>query len=214
MIDVKKMTGIDVSHWQGTIDFKKVKAAGYDFVIIKAGGSDAGFYKDKKFETNYKKAKEAGLFVGAYYFVGPKCVTALDGEADAKRFLKILEGKVFEFPVYIDIETTPARLKRGATDAVIAFCGTLEMAGYYAGVYASDVGGFKDRLEAHRLGRFDKWVARYGSKPRFVTSYGMWQKSSKGAVPGIKGNVDLDESYLNYPAIMARNNLNGCQASN
>lgn len=214
MSDAKKMKGIDVSHWQGSVDFKKVKAAGYDFVIIKAGGSDAGFYKDKKFETNYKKAKEAGLFVGAYYFVGKNCVSALDGEADAKRFLKILEDKSFEFPVYIDIETTPARLKKGATDAVISFCGTLELAGYYAGVYASDLGGFRDRLEAWRLVRFDKWVARYGSKPQFVTKYGMWQSSSKGRVPGINGNVDLDESYYDYPAIMARNGLNGCQASN
>ena len=65
MSDAKKTYGIDVSHWQGTIDFKKV-AKVCDFVIIKAGGSDAGFYTDKKFERNFEKAKEAGLSVGAY----------------------------------------------------------------------------------------------------------------------------------------------------
>ena len=207
MKDAKTMYGIDVSHWQGTVDFKKVKAV-CDFVIIKAGGSDAGLYTDKKFERNYEKAKEAGLFVGAYYFVGKNCVSYADGVADAKRFLKIIEGKTFEYPLYIDIETTPTYKKQGATDAVIGFCDTLEKAGAYAGIYASDVGGFKDRLCIDRLRVYDKWVARYGSKPKFVEKFGMWQKSSKGVIQGIRGNVDLDESYLNYPEIMKRAGLN------
>ena len=67
---------IDISHWQGNIDFEKVRASGIEGVIIKSGGSDAGFYKDNMFETNYSKAKAAGLHVGAYYFVGAGCVTA------------------------------------------------------------------------------------------------------------------------------------------
>ena len=209
MSDAKKTHGIDISHWQGVVDFKKV-AEVFDFVIIKAGGSDAGFYRDKKFETNYKKAKEAGLCVGAYYFVGKDCTSYAAGVADAKRFIELLAGKSFEYPVYIDIEQTPIVKRQGATDAVIGFCETMETAGYYVGVYASDISGFKDRLVLSRLLAFDKWVARYGSKPKFVTRYGMWQKSSKGVVAGIKGNVDIDEAYLNYPAIMARKHLNGC----
>ena len=209
MSDAKKTYGIDVSHWQGAIDFKQV-ATVCDFVIIKAGGSDAGFYRDKKFETNYKRAKEAGLFVGAYYFVGKDCTTYDAGVADAKRFIDLLAGKSFEYPVYIDIEQTPVVKRQGATDAVIGFCETMENGGYYVGVYASDIGGFKDRLVLSRLTAYDKWVARYGARPKFVTKYGMWQKSSKGVISGIKGNVDLDEAYLNYPAIMARNHLNGC----
>lgn len=209
MSDAKKTHGIDISHWQGIIDFKKV-AEVFDFVIIKAGGSDAGFYRDKKFETNYKKAKEAGLCVGAYYFVGKDCTSYAAGVADAKRFIELLAGKSFEYPVYIDIEQTPIVKRQGATDAVIGFCETMETAGYYVGVYGSDISGFKDRLVLSRLSAFDKWVARYGSKPKFVTKYGMWQKSSKGVVAGIKGNVDINEAYLNYPAIMARKHLNGC----
>lgn len=207
MSDAKKTYGIDVSHWQGTIDFKKA-AKVIDFVIIKAGGSDAGFYTDKKFERNYQKAKEAGLFVGAYYFVGKNCTSYADGVADAKRFLEIIKGKTFEYPLFIDIEQTPIWKRQGATDAVIGFCRTLEAAKCYAGIYASDIGGFKDRLVLSRLGAFDKWVARYGSKPKYVTKYGMWQKSSKGMIDGIKGNVDLDEAYLDYPKIMARTGLN------
>lgn len=209
MSDAKKTHGIDISHWQGVIDFKKV-AEVFDFVIIKAGGSDAGFYRDKKFETNYKKAKEAGLCVGAYYFVGKDCTSYAAGVADAKRFIELLAGKSFEYPVFIDIEQTPIVKRQGATNAVIGFCETMETAGYYVGVYASDISGFKDRLVLSRLLAFDKWVARYGSKPKFVTKYGMWQKSNKGVVAGIKGNVDIDEAYLNYPAIMARKHLNGC----
>ena len=205
--DAKKTYGIDVSHWQGTIDWKKASKM-IDFAIIKAGGSDAGFYKDSKFDRNYEKLKENGVSVGAYYFVGKDCTTYAAGVADAKRFLDIIKGKNFEFPLFIDIETTPIHKRQGATDAVIGFCETLEKAGAYAAIYGSDVGGFKDRLVLSRLAAFDKWVARYGSKPKYVTKYGMWQKSSKGVIQGIKGNVDLDEAYLDYPAIMARTGLN------
>ena len=85
--------GIDVSHWQGTIDWNKVKKAGIEFAIIKVGGSDAGFYTDSKWEANYKGAKAAGIPIGAYYFVGKDCVTASAGKADAERFLQILKGR-------------------------------------------------------------------------------------------------------------------------
>ena len=95
--------GIDVSHWQGNIDWNKVKKAGIEFAIIKAGGSDAGFYTDSKWEANYKGAKAAGIPIGAYYFVGKDCVTAAAGKADAERFLKILKGKQLEYPVYMDL---------------------------------------------------------------------------------------------------------------
>lgn len=203
------MKGIDVSRWQGEINWKAVKNDGIDFAIIKAGGSDDGFYKDSRFEENYKNAKEAGLSVGSYYFVGPGCVSSTDGAADAKRFLDIIKGKQFDMPVYIDIETTPPALKREATDAVIAFCEALEKAGYYVGIYASDISGFKDRLDCDRLADYDKWVAKYGAKPIYVKSYGMWQISSSGTVNGVKGYVDIDEAYKDYPNIIKKACLNG-----
>lgn len=209
MSDVKTLTGIDVSHWQGVVDFDKVRRDGVDFAVIKAGGSDAGFYKDKKFERNYKNATEAGLYVGAYYFVGKNCTSYADGVADADRFLDLIKGKRFDMPVYIDIEQTPVYKRQGATDAVIGFCGRLESAGYYVGIYGSDIGGFKDRLVLSRLSAYDKWVARYGSKPKYVQKYGMYQYTSKGHVDGIKGYVDLDIAYYDYPSIIQRNHLNG-----
>ena len=138
--------GIDVSHWQGNIDWAKVKASGVQFAIIKAGGSDAGFYTDSKWERNYRGAKANGIAVGAYYFVGPKCTSADAGKADAQRFLKLLKGKQLEYPVFMDNEVQPASSRAGTTQATIAFCRTLENAGYYAGVYGSAYSGFRDRM--------------------------------------------------------------------
>ena len=111
--------------------------------------------------------------------------------------------------MYIDLETTNTWDKTGATDACIGFCQTMEQAGYYCGIYASDIYGFADRLDISRLAAFDKWVARYGSKPQYVRTYGVWQKSDEGRVPGISEKVDLDESYMDYPSIIKDKGLNG-----
>ena len=201
--------GIDVSHWQGVIDWLSVKESGIEFAILKAGGSDDGFYTDSTFEQNYKEAKAVGLPVGAYYFVGSLCTSRADGIADAKRFLEIIKGKSFEYPVYIDLESTNPAAKAGATEACIGFCETMEAEGYYCGIYASDVSGFAERLDITKLQKFDKWVARYGSKPQYVKTYGMWQYSRTGTVSGISGYVDMDESYMNYPEIIKGAGLNG-----
>lgn len=201
--------GIDVSKYQGNIAWKQVKDSGIEFAIIKAGGSDDGFYTDHTFEANYRNAKAVGLPLGAYYIVGSGCVSKEDGIADAKRFLKMLEGKTFEYPVYIDLETTSPATKSGTTDAVLAFCQTMEAAGYFCGIYASDISGFKERLELSRLKTRALWVASYGSMPKYVSSYGIWQKSSTGRVPGIVEDVDLDECYIDYPAIIKSRGENG-----
>jgi GH25 family lysozyme M1 (1,4-beta-N-acetylmuramidase) len=201
--------GIDVSVYQGDIDWKNVKNSGIEFAIIKAGGSDSGFYTDSKFEQNYANAKAVGMPVGAYYFVGSGCISKADGIADAKRFLEIIKGKTFEYPVYIDLEATSPSNRNGATEACIGFCETMENAGYYCGIYASDVSGFNDRLDLSRLSKFDKWVARYGSKPVVVKSYGIWQKSDSGRISGINGNVDEDTAYKDYPTIIKNAGLNG-----
>lgn len=201
--------GIDISHWNGDIDFNKVKAAGIEFVIIKAGGSDRGFYTDSKFRENYEKAKAAGLFVGAYYFVGKKFYGDLSGIEDAKRFIKILQGMQFEYPVYLDVETTDARYKELATDAAIAFCSTMEAAGYYVGVYASDISGFKEKLNHDRLIAYAHWVARYGKDPEVCKEGVIHQYSSKGAVDGIVGSVDLDKTSCDYSKYIIAGGFNG-----
>ena len=204
-----QIKGIDVSRWQGNIDFTKVAQAGYKFVIVKAGGSDAGFYTDKNYYANVQNAQSAGLDVGAYYFVGKKCNSYEAGLADAKRFAKMLQPFRFTYPVYIDFEAPDGSNKKGNTDAVNAFCAHMEACGYYSGIYASDISGFKDRLNLADTSAYDKWVARYGSAPKYVKKYGIWQYSSSGNVPGIAGKVDLDYSYNDYAKIIKENHLNG-----
>lgn len=205
------MKGIDVSRWQGSINWNAVRYAGIEFAIIKAGGSDYGFYKDPYFEANYSGAKAAGIHVGTYYFVGPGCTSAADGKADAERFIAQLVGKQFDFPVYIDFEAPNAANRAGNTDACIAFCETMEAAGYYVGIYASDYSGFKDKLDKKRLLPYTWWVAHYGaSKPDYATeNAGVFQYSSSGSVAGIRGRVDMNECYADYSKTIIAGGYNG-----
>lgn len=204
------MKVIDISHWQGDVNFVDVKNAGYQGVIIKAGGSDAGFYKDSKFESYYNGAKAAGLYVGSYYFVGSGCVSTDDGRADGERFANLIKEKQFELPVYMDVEAPPAGKKAGVTDSIIGFCSVMENKGYFVGIYASDISGFCDRIDYDRIkDKYTLWVARYGSNPTYVKKYDMWQYSSTGRVNGINGNVDLDECYVDFPSIIKNGGFNG-----
>lgn len=201
--------GVDISHWNGSIDFDKVKASGVEFVIIKAGGSDKGFYIDPMFITNYNKAKAAGLFVGAYYFAGKNFRGIESGITDARKFIKILEGLKFDYPVFLDIEAQENRYKDSITDATVAFCEVMEKAGYFVGIYASDISGFKDKLNHERIKDYAHWVARYGKEPEVCKNYGIWQYSSKGSVPGICGSVDLDLSAVDYAKTITEKGFNG-----
>ena len=202
--------GIDVSHYQGIIDWKALAEAGLIFAILKAGGSEGGKrYKESMFERNYTEAHKYGIQLGCYFVNGKQCCTEEQGRQDAIFFSQIIGGKKFEYPVYLDLEVPSPLTKKGNTDACIAFCRTMESAGYYVGIYASDISGFKSRLDLNRLNAFDKWVARYGSSPKYVKSYGMWQWTSSGVVVGIKGRVDMNASYKDYPTIMVKKHLNG-----
>lgn len=189
--------GIDVSAHQGVIDWSKLKGK-IDFAILKAGGSDCGRYRDYYFEENYASAKANGIKVGCYYFMGRGCTSSAAGAADAQHFLSLISGKVFDYPCYADVEAQIPSMKAGTTDATLTFCSIVQSAGFATGVYASDISGFKDRLDLTRLNGLDKWVARYGSTPKYVKEYQLWQTSSSGSVPGISGRCDMDLSYKDY----------------
>ena len=197
--------GIDVSRWQGSINFKSVKSAGIDFVIIKAGGSDAGFYEDPMFKINYAGAKAAGLKVGAYYYVGSKFQGTDNGIADAKKFIRILSKRSFEYPVYVDVESTPQKEKSGTTDAVLGFCEYMESKSFFVGIYGSDVSTFHDRVQAGRLINYTWWVAGYGKEP--LHNYSIWQYTSSGQVNGISTKVDRDISKTDF-SVIVRNHFN------
>lgn len=191
--------GIDVSAWQGNIDFNKVKKSGYEFVIIKAGGNDDGYYTDSRFETNYAAAKKAGLKIGAYYFVN-RDFSAKNAQKIADIFYNIVKNKTFDLPLFIDVETTLTSAKSTVTTGINIFCKYLQKKGYMAGVYASAISGFMYRININDLsGNIYKWVASYSYKPSAVGSeYCIWQKSSTGRVNGINGNVDINECYVDF----------------
>lgn len=201
--------GVDLSRWNIVSDYKKMKKARIDFAILKIGGSEAGLFKDRSFDKHYDGCKDAGVSVGAYFYAGKDFISSARGIEAGKYCLQLLEGKQFEYPIYIDIEENATAYREGATDAATSFCNLLEHYGYYVGIYGSDVSSFMNRLNISRLQQFDKWVARYGKKPEYVKQFGMWQKSSKGIIEGIEGNVDLDEAYKDYKKIMKNKHLNG-----
>lgn len=127
--------GIDVSVCQRQIDFNKVKASGIDFVIIRAGYGTSG--KDKYFKENYRKAKAAGLHVGAYWY--SDAGSFHEAEKEAERFLPVLTGKQFDYPVYLDMEEK-SQLDTGkhfCSGLIRTFCNKLKAAGYFAGFYTS-----------------------------------------------------------------------------
>lgn len=199
----------DISNNQGEVNFNAIKASGAYGVILKAGGSDGGFYKDWYFEQNYTRAFNAGLHIGAYYYVGKDCKSYDDGKADAERFLKQIAGKALDLPVYMDFEAPDTSNKQGNTDAAIAFCEVLENAGYYAGIYGSDESTFVDRLYKEQLRDYAWWVADYSNEPSHAVPFGMWQFTNKARVNGVQGDVDKNYLYTDYVSVICGYGFNG-----
>lgn len=201
--------GMDISRYQGTVDFEKVKKSGIEFVMIRAGygWENRNVQTDQNFRRNYTGAVKAGLPCGAYHYSYAK--TPHDAELEADFFLSIVKGCKFAYPVAFDLEdTSQANLGRKTlTEIAAAFCGKVERAGYYVCLYTNP-DWLKNRLDRKQLNRFDLWLAHYAQKPG-VDGIGMWQYSSTGRVNGVSGRVDLDIAYRDYPAIMASKGLNG-----
>ncbi len=218
-----KTLGIDISKFQSGIDLLAMKNNGVKFAILRAGytGYSDGISKaiDKDFERFYSTCKSIGLPVGAYWF---SIATSYErGKAEAEfMYNNCLKGKQFEYPIYIDVEDdTGGRQylrkagKQATTDGIKGFCETLEKLGYYVGIYASDISGFRDMMYVDQLTKYDKWVARYGSEPKYVKDYGMWQYTSSERINGYASVLDGDYSYKDYPTIMKQYGLNGYSKS-
>ena len=197
--------GIDVSEWQGDIDWKKVAT---DYVILRAGYGRELSQKDKKFEQNYSGAKGAGIPCGAYWY--SYATSEDEARKEVAVCLEVLKGKQFEYPIYYDVEEQRIfNLGKEKVSAIInAFLTELEKSGYYAGLYMSTyyLTNFTTDYIKHR---FAVWVAHYDVvKPTYTGDYGMWQKG-KGTVAGISGDTDLDECYVDYPDIIKKAERNG-----
>ena len=201
--------GIDISWCQPKVDWSKVKT---DFVIIQAGGGEVKNEKDKMFESHYAGAKSAGIPVGAYWF--SRALTVDEAIAEADIFISILNGKQFEYPVYMDVEIQK-QLDLGKdklSQIVKAFIERVEKAGYWTGLYISRA-HLQTYISDYIKDRFALWLAEWGTKLNYTGSVGMWQRSESGTVNGVTGNVDLDVAYVDYPSQIKAKGLNGFGAT-
>lgn len=207
--------GVDVSSWQGKIDWQKVKNDGKTFAILRIGTTKG---KDTYFEENYKNAKKAGINLGCYFYTYAK--TVAEAEKDAELVLSWLDGKQLEYPVYYDMEDS-TQLASGITTAMrtemcLAFLDTLSENGWFAGTYANG-NWFSNYLNKGKLGeKYELWLASWmdsGTPSKdYSSQYGLWQYTSSGKVSGISTAVDLDVAYKDYPTIMKNGGFNGYSA--
>lgn len=204
--------GVDVSSWQGKIDWQKVKSCGKTFAILRIGTTKG---KDTYFETNYKNAKAAGVKVGCYYYT--YATTVEEAKKDADKVLSWLSGKQLEYPVYYDMEDS-VQLSSGMTTAkrtemCITFLDKMSENGWYVGTYANG-NWFSNYLDKAELGqKHELWLATWTSSglpsKDYSSQYGMWQYTDSGKVNGISTAVDLDVAYRDYPSIMKNGGFNG-----
>jgi GH25 family lysozyme M1 (1,4-beta-N-acetylmuramidase) len=196
--------GIDVSKWNGEIDWDKVRRAGVEFAIIRAGyrGSSTGsLVEDPYFVQNMRGAQSAGVEVGVYFFT--QAVNEVEAVEEASMMMALTKDYVMDFPIFIDTEGAGGEGRADGLDAYMrtkvcrVFCETLENEGYLAGVYASR-NWYNTHLDTSELDEFSIWLAEYRSAPLYQGYYEMWQYTSKGKVDGIDGNVDMNICYVTY----------------
>ena len=192
------MNGIDISKWNGNIDFAKVKACGIDFAIIRAGFGTTGI--DQMFQINYKSARQAGMHVGTYWYSYAKTKAELQNEISA--FMNVIKGMQFEMPIYWDIEEE--WVMNNINYVIPTVCSALEKAGYFAGYYTS--ASVNTSVSDENKKRFTSWIAHWGKKAG--TYKPLHQYSSTGEISGINGNVDLDFCSTDFPATITEKKLN------
>ena len=201
------MKGIDVSSYQGKIDWEKVKPY-IDFAIIRCGwGNDVKSQDDVYFERNAKICKELNIPFGVYLY---SYATNLDdARSEVCHTLRLIKDKKLEYPVFLDVESKAqmALRKEDLTEIVNYYCEEMEKNGYYVGIYAS-LDRFKSNLDSKELYRYDKWVAEWGDELTYKGDVGMWQKTSYDEIPGIKARVDGDVALIDYPMIIRDAKLN------
>lgn len=194
--------GIDVSKWNGNIDWDKVRRAGVEFAIIRAGyrGSVTGsIVEDPYFAVNMRGATASGISVGVYFFT--QAVNEVEAVEEASAVLRLIREYQLDYPIFIDTEGAGGNGRADGLDVETrtlvceAFCRTIENAGYRSGVYGSR-NWYNTQLYADRLEDYFIWLAEYRSTPLYQGYYQMWQYTSKGTIDGIEGNVDMDISYI------------------
>lgn len=195
------LKGIDVSSYQGSVDWAAVKADGVDFAILRDGygNEHPETQTDITFAANYDSATANGLKVGVYHV--SYAITVAEAQQEAQFCLGILNGRKLDYPVYLDVEQPfHSMMQASQIDSVIStFCNAMIKAGYRTGVYGNTtlLNQFKT---ISSFSAYDTWVAHPDVLlPNYGGAYAMWQYTSAGSVPGVSGAVDLDYSYQDYP---------------
>lgn len=205
-----KLVGVDVSKYNGYPDWKKAKADGVQFAILRLGSGYGGGYIDKTFEYNYRECKKAGIGVGVYV------ASYLNISSEIDMTLKALKGKQLEYPVYFDVEdfslSGRSYTNTQLTNYTVRFCSEVERAGYYVGIYSNKA--FLDsRLYWERIKKYDIWIAHWNKNVNYNGKYGMHQYTNKGQWRGIastgEGGVDTNWCFVDYPSLMKKLGING-----
>ncbi len=194
--------GIDVSKYQGKIDWEKVAADGVEFVFLRLGlrGYESGkLVEDETFQTNIQGALAHGIKVGVYFF--SQAVTEAEAVEEANFVLERIAPYQIDCPVVFDVEkvgSSTARMNQltpqERTNVTIAFLDTIEAAGYKSMFYHNMETALL-LLELERLENYDKWFAYYGEDLYYPYAYGVWQYSEKGSINGISGEVDMNIAF-------------------
>ena len=197
--------GIDVSKWQGSIDWNKAAASGVEFAIIRCGyrGSSAGaLNEDECYRANIAGALAAGIDVGVYFF--SQALNAEEAAEEAKYTLELIRGYDVTYPVVFDWEPLYNNGSRtrspdwsAVTEATVAFCDTVAAAGYTPMTYFNKSMAYLF-LDMTKLQGYDAWLAWYHEVPDYIYDYQMWQYGSSGSVAGIAGEVDMDICFRSY----------------
>ncbi len=213
-----ELQGIDVSQYQGTINFNSVRSAGKHFVIIRAGycGYDGIISKqygyDTKYDENIVNAHNAGLDMGVYVY--SYATSTSSAVTAANQVIDMVKGHEITYPIVFDFEDNQytKNSKDTNTEICMAFLNEVEKLGYYAMLYTYT--SFADNyLNMSKLRAYDLWIADYRGYVGYDGHYGIWQYSSSGSVPGISGRVDLNVAYQNYPSIIKNAGLNKLTSS-
>ena len=194
--------GIDVSKYQSSIDWDKVKTAGVEFAIIRIGyrgyGSGA-LVQDPKFEEHFTNARNAGLRVGIYCF--SQAVNENEAREEAQACVYVLNGRQLDYPIYFDTEASGAGNGRAdglgvedRTKCAVAFCEEVKALGYKPGVYASTT-WFRKRLDMSQLSNYYIWNAHYNVASSPIAC-NMWQGTCTARIPGYGGQIDVNISYM------------------
>lgn len=191
--------GIDVSKWQGTIQWNLVRQDGVEFAIIRAA---AGQTPDPNSEVNIRGALAAGIPVGLYLYSYAQ--TPQQAQKEAELLIQLAKNHDIQYPLAIDMEDNVQKNLTNAqrTDIALAFAEKIRDAGFIPMLYASKY-WLENLFDRDRLGELEIWVAQWASQNTYNGKYGMWQYSSTGKINGISGNVDLDCACKDFPAMLA-----------